>query len=554
MSRSLPFLFACLLTAIGGHAASAQGDDRTLRVFLFAGQSNMEGADSDVKRIDRFPPFRGLGEPQGQVRFSYAIGRENKRVSDGWVPLQSVGGMVGPELSFAREVRRQVKAPLAIIKVAAGGTHLGGDWNPDEPSGFELYPFMLTHVKRALADLDRKGVRWRLEGFVWHQGENDMFVDAYRENYGKNLARFIACWRRDLEAPELPFFVGELCTRTIWGMDLRPRMHAIEKGQRAVCEADARVHYVPTSQVGVVIGGGVGLHYHYGTIGQLQHGLAHARAYLRTIDALPVERRPLKRWAYRRGAPVKLFVLAGHRNMEGERAFTQDLAGLGGTARRLDRDDRRVAFRYDLGGGVFRSEDWEPLGPVGAHHNFGPELSFAASLRRSLRKPIAIAKFTHGGSQIIDWTPEGSVAETRNLHDRFVRFVKEAVQDLEKRGNPVELAGIVYHVGENDMSFHPYRRAAAERIGKLVAATRKSLGRPDLPWFLSQQPPTDHESVNGVDVMGDIAKLAASDPHLHHWPMTDLPPQEEALVLTTRGIVTLGERMAERYLAFTRDR
>ena len=34
---------------------------------------------------------------------------------------------------------------------------------------------------------------------------------------------------------------------------------------------------------GVEIGGGTGLHYHYGTLGQLEHGVNYADAYLRTI-------------------------------------------------------------------------------------------------------------------------------------------------------------------------------------------------------------------------------------------------------------------------------
>ena len=91
-----------------------------------------------------------------------------------------------------------VDAPIAIIKCAAGGTHIWGDWNPDEPSGFEMYPLALGLVRDALADLEARGVKYRLEGFMWHQGENDMFVAEYMPAYGANLARFLASWRRDL--------------------------------------------------------------------------------------------------------------------------------------------------------------------------------------------------------------------------------------------------------------------------------------------------------------------------------------------------------------------
>ncbi len=117
--RVMTFLFL-VITAFPALTLMAQGneDTTTLRVFIFAGQSNMVGSDSKVRDIKRFPPFAGLEEPQSNVKFSYSIGRENKKNSDGWVDLQAVNNVVGPELSFARHVTREIKAPIAIIKVA----------------------------------------------------------------------------------------------------------------------------------------------------------------------------------------------------------------------------------------------------------------------------------------------------------------------------------------------------------------------------------------------------------------------------------------------------
>ena len=176
-----------------------------VRVFIFAGQSNMVGSDSKVKDIKRFPPFAGLEEAQKKVRFSYSIGRESKMESKGWVDLQPVNNVGGPELSFARKVSGAIDAPIAIIKCAAGGTHLGGDWNPDEPIGFKMYPLALSLVRSSLAELDKLKVKYRIEGFMWHQGENDMFNKDYMPNYGKNLKNILAKWRRDLKTPKLNF-------------------------------------------------------------------------------------------------------------------------------------------------------------------------------------------------------------------------------------------------------------------------------------------------------------------------------------------------------------
>ena len=527
--------------------AQSNDDDKTLRVFIFAGQSNMVGSDSKVKDIKRFPPYIGLEAPQENVLFTYCIGRQNKMRSDGWVALQHVNNVVGPELSFARKISRHIKAPIAIIKVAAGGTHLGGDWNPDEPIGFKMYPLALETIRTALTDLDKRKIKYRLEGFMWHQGENDMFNKDYMPGYGKNLKNFLAKWRRDLKTPELKFYIGELCTKTIWGMDLRPRMYAISLGQREVTNADPRAEYVPTSHVGVEIGRPVGLHYHYGTLGQLQHGENYATAYLRTIGLKFDQPRPLKKWPYKKGSKVKLFVLAGHRNMEGERAFVQELKELKGKGDLL-KDNPKIAYKYHLGGGYKVSQGWEPLGLTGYYDTFGPELSFAHTLQGKVAGNIAIAKFTHSGSQIIDWTPEGSMAKSRHLYPKFISFIKEAVKELESKGHEVELAGIFYHLGENDMSFHPYRKEAAKRVQTIIAQSRKNLGQPKLKWYVSQQPPTDVERLNNLDVVADMAKAAAADSGFIHLKAFNLPPQEKMLVITTEGIVQLGEVIAEGYM------
>ncbi len=543
-----PFALLSFVIFVGGASLLlAEEDTATVRVFIFAGQSNMVGSDSNVNDIHHFPPFAGLEAPQTGVRFSYCLGRENKTKSDGWVDLQPVNNVVGPELSFARKVTRNIKAPIAIIKVAAGGTHLGGDWNPNEPIGFKMYPLALSWVRDALADLEKQGVKYRLEGFMWHQGENDMFNADYMASYGENLKNFLTSWRRDLNAPNLHFYIGELCTKTIWGMDLRPRMYAISLGQKEVSTNDPLADYVPTSHVGVEIGRGVGLHYHYGTLGQLEHGVNYADAYLHNIGQAKKVERPLKVWPYAQGSLVKLFVLAGHRNMEGERAFVQDLSTLEGKTELL-KDDPTIAYKYSLGGGYRVSNGWEPLGPSGFYDTFGPELSFGATLRNRGVENLAIAKFTHSGSQIIDWTPEGSIAKSRNLYPAFVEFVRDSVQELKDKGHEVELAGIFYHIGENDMSWGPFRQGAPQRLMSLVTQSRKDLELPELRWYISQQPPTDNERVNKIDVTAELKKAFASDKHLIYINAFDLPEQNKKLVIDTRGIVWLGEKIANQYL------
>ena len=230
--------------------------------------------------------------------------------------------------------------------------------------------------------------------------------------------------------------------------------------------------------------------------------------------------------------------------MEGERAFVQELKNLKGKDSLL-KDNPKIAYKYNLGGGYKISNGWEPLGLTGYYDTFGPELSFGQTLQGKLFKNVAIAKFTHSGSQIIDWSPEGSMAKSRHLYPKFIDFVKGTVAELKTKGHPVQLAGIFYHLGENDMSFHPYRKQAAERLQAIVAQSRKDLALLKLKWFVSQQPPTDVERLINLDVVTDVAAVAAADPAFIHLKAFNLPPQEKKLVITTEGIVQLGELLAK---------
>ena len=538
------FPFLCTLLAIT--AAGATQPPPT-RVFIFAGQSNMVGTHSRVDDIQKFPPFSTLAEPQKNVLFSYKLGREDMISSDGWIPLQPTADYFGPELSFGDRVSKNIDAPIAIIKIASGGTTLGEDWNPDQPGGFKLYPLALAHIQAALAELDQKNIKYQLEGFMWHQGENDMFDKTFKPKYQQNLTQFIKSWRRDLNAPHLKFYIGELCTKTIWGMDNRDNMYAIRTAQKAVAATVPSVEYIPTSHDAVEIGGGEGLHYHYGTLGQLEHGVNYADAYLRTIGKPIVQTRELPKWPYPQGSTVKLFVLAGHRNMEGERAFVQELANLKGSET-LANDNPNIAFKYNVGGGFKESNGWEPLGPAGPYATFGPELSFARSLQSNGTNNIAIAKFTHSGSQIIDWTPAGSSAKDLNLNELFHRFILTSIRELQEKGHKVEVAGIFYHLGENDTAFYPYRNNAARWLQATVAQTRENLAMPDLKWYISQQPPIDQEGLNRVDITSQLAAIADADPNLIHVKAFQLPPQAEKLVLDTQAVVELGKLMAQGYI------
>ena len=202
MKHTLTLLTVLLLAPLTALAA-----DEVMRVFIFAGQSNMVGSDANAERIDDFPDFRGAGVPQKDVLYSYILGN-GVEASKGWVALQPLRSF-GPEVTFARRVKQQVRGPIAIIKSAVGGTTVAFDWNPDAPDkGQKLYPRTLRLIRESLQELDKRGVRYRIEAVMWHQGENDMLDRKLGSHYAEGLTRLVARLREDLKAPELKWFIA----------------------------------------------------------------------------------------------------------------------------------------------------------------------------------------------------------------------------------------------------------------------------------------------------------------------------------------------------------
>ncbi|MCX8229944.1 MAG: hypothetical protein OTJ44_08370, partial [Planctomycetota bacterium] len=214
----------------------------------------------------------------------------------------------------------------------------------------------------------------------------------------------------------------------------------------------------------------------------------------------------------------------------------------------LRKDNPKVPYSYSLGGGFHVSNGLEPLGATGSYGTFGPELSFVHQVRKKEKTNMAIAKFTHSGSQIIDWTPEGSNAKSRNLYTQFIAFVEKNMSDLEAMGHRVELAGIFYHLGENDMSFSPYKHEAISRMKALVDGSRQDLGMRNLKWFVSHQPPTIFEGAAEVDISSQLKGWSQGSPNNLHVQALELLPPQEHILMDSTGVIKLGLLLADAYL------
>lgn len=239
-----------------------------LKVFILAGQSNMQGhamvntfdyIGKDPKTSPMLAEMLGKdGKPKvcDKVWISYLSEDRNRQPVE--IKGKLTGGFgatpekIGPEFTFGIYMEKTLNEPILIIKTAWGGKSLNTDFRPPGSGAFvftdadierikkqgkdldaekaakaaatgHYYRLMIEQVKKTLADpkavypdYDAKE-GYELSGFAWFQGFNDLVDGNFYPNrhqpggydeYGKLLAQFIRDVRSELKAPALPFVVG----------------------------------------------------------------------------------------------------------------------------------------------------------------------------------------------------------------------------------------------------------------------------------------------------------------------------------------------------------
>ncbi|RMF39498.1 MAG: hypothetical protein D6753_13690 [Planctomycetota bacterium] len=239
-----------------------------LRVFILAGQSNMQG-HAQVSTIPAMqwnpqaaPLLKDILGPDGQPRACQRVWISSLGSSD----TEKIGRLtvgfgaagkepkIGPEYTFGIYIEKHLDGPVLIIKTAWGGKSLHTDFRPPSAGPYEFTPeqlevlerrgkdvqqiqadrkaasgrfyrLMIDHVRFVLSDIERvcpqydPAQGYELAGFVWFQGWNDM-VDSgtypHRDQpkgfdeYSRLLGHFIRDVRSDLDCPDLPFVIGVL--------------------------------------------------------------------------------------------------------------------------------------------------------------------------------------------------------------------------------------------------------------------------------------------------------------------------------------------------------
>ena len=260
---------ACAAVLSAGEARA-----KPLKVYILAGQSNMQG-HAKVETFDYIgddpktaPLLKEMRTADGKPRvcekvwISYLTGpRDNPgegfgKLTAGYGARKNPaedGGKIGPEFTFGIYASKATDAPVLIIKTAWGGKSLNTDFRPPSAGPYEFsekqlenlkkrgkdvkqaktdktaktghyYRLMIKHVKGVLGDIKRvvpgydAKQGYKIAGFAWFQGWNDMVDGGTYPNrgkpgvgyarYGKWMAQFIRDVRKDLGAPRMPFVIG----------------------------------------------------------------------------------------------------------------------------------------------------------------------------------------------------------------------------------------------------------------------------------------------------------------------------------------------------------
>lgn len=279
MTGWIAALLALVVSLPAGGAARAAGKAGPVKVFVLAGQSNMEGqavADLDGKDYNegrgtlswllRDPSlarkFQHLREPSGRWAVRTNVWVRYQREEDPLLkgPLTmgfSIYGDAhhfGPELEFGWVLGDSLTNQVLLIKTAWGGKSLYRDFRPPS-SGGEVGPYytkMLREIREALENLKNDfpgydGRGYELSGFVWYQGWNDGCEPKTAvPQYETNLVNLIHDVRKDLHAPGLPAVIGELTGPWVHATDEWAALRKAQAAAAARPEFQGNVSFVET--------------------------------------------------------------------------------------------------------------------------------------------------------------------------------------------------------------------------------------------------------------------------------------------------------------------
>ena len=228
MLKKILFLFI-LIFFIGAHDSTIAQLQKKTKVFLLAGQSNMDGR-GDASKLSE-AEMKLLANASQKIHFIYkgTVGEGNAIRYNGPLDFTNPWNFVkqkfrvekcfGPELFFGVElVKNHPEHDYLFIKRSQGGTSLYGAWNPNwsvgkarffnEQDKPKLYKDFIDLVDAELAKLQPDS--YEIIGMLWVQGETDSNTSngpTATDTYQENLENLINSVRGHYNIPELPFLI-----------------------------------------------------------------------------------------------------------------------------------------------------------------------------------------------------------------------------------------------------------------------------------------------------------------------------------------------------------
>jgi hypothetical protein len=236
---------------------SDRAGKNSLKVFILAGQSNMEG-QGVVEPEDKHKSKNGgkgtlrflVKNSDDKAKFRHLVDTSGNWTSrnDVWfVDLDKSGpltveGMrlIGPETQFGHIIGDYYEGSnVLLIKTAWGGKSLYEDFRPPSSGGKvgPSYKDMINRVNGVLNNIkkfypDYNGQGFEIAGFGWHQGWNDRVSDQGVAEYQENCVNLINDLRAEFNKPDMPFVLATT-GMTGWSED-NPRALALMNAQLAV--------------------------------------------------------------------------------------------------------------------------------------------------------------------------------------------------------------------------------------------------------------------------------------------------------------------------------
>ena len=164
-------------------------------VFVIAGQSNAAGR---AKNPVADEPELGVHLLRTSARWDLAthpLGETTGAVHTGHYENHNPGH--SPWLHFAKRLHRELGYPIGLVPCAYGGAPLRW-WNPEENGA------LTANMLAMLADYDLHP-----KAVLWYQGEAEGYEDS-AGTYPERFAATVACIRRALAQPDLPFLTVQL--------------------------------------------------------------------------------------------------------------------------------------------------------------------------------------------------------------------------------------------------------------------------------------------------------------------------------------------------------